>query len=112
MRKHELVHLHALVRTVADHLIDRDALDADALADYETRGVTPMSLQASRDDHKRALLTLAAAVADDLATEVTADFTTDAVSATVADATPLAEATNREQAPDDDHAARPDGPAR
>ena len=64
MRKNELVHLHALVRTVADHLIDRGSLDPAALADYEALGVSPMALQASRGDHERAVLVLATAVAD------------------------------------------------
>lgn len=67
MRKNELVHLHALVRTVADHLVAAGDLDPTATADYEALGVTPMSLQAARDDHERAVLLLATAVADALA---------------------------------------------
>ncbi|MFC7068939.1 UPF0058 family protein [Halobaculum lipolyticum] len=67
MRKHELVHLHALARTVADDLVATGDLDPAVLAGYETLGVTPMSLQAARGDHERALLVLTAAVADALA---------------------------------------------
>lgn len=62
MQKKELIHLHTLLRTVASDLHDADELDAAALDEYESLGITPMSLRSPRDDHETAVLTLADAI--------------------------------------------------
>ncbi|WP_435064746.1 UPF0058 family protein [Halobaculum sp. EA56] len=63
MRKNELVHLHALLRTAAGYLSARGDLPGDALDAYESLGVTPMSMRAGREDHEAAVLALATALA-------------------------------------------------
>lgn len=80
MRKNELIHLHALLRTVADYLVASGDLDPDVLATYEACGVTPMSLQAARPDHKAAVLLLGEALATGLRDATDADAVGDAES--------------------------------
>lgn len=70
MRKHELIHLHALLRTLADRLRAAGAVDDDGLAPYRSLGISPMSLQASRDDHEAAVLCLSGVLAAAVTTDV------------------------------------------
>lgn len=78
MRKNELIHLHGLLRMLADRLIETGAVDDDDLAAYRSLELTPMSLQASRDDHEAAVLLLSELLATAVATDemTTADAAT------------------------------------
>jgi hypothetical protein len=76
MRKNELLHYHALLLGVARDFDEREALAADDLDEYRALGVTPMTIQAARDDHEEAVRTLAGLLAD-------AAESTDAVEAAV-----------------------------
>ena len=58
MRKNELLHFHSLLLTIVQGYDERGQLPEDALVDYREIGVTPMSIQASRDDHEAAVLEL------------------------------------------------------
>lgn len=64
MKKRELLHLHSLLMTVATEFVERDELTADDLAAYHDVGVTPMSLQAPREDHQEAVLELLGILAE------------------------------------------------
>lgn len=59
MKKTELIHLHALLVVVAEELHRRERLTPDELEPYFALGVTPTNLRARRDEHERAVLTLA-----------------------------------------------------
>jgi hypothetical protein len=64
MKKNELVHIHALLTSVAEDFAERGILTREECAEYEALEVTPMSLRARRADHERAVATLAQALAD------------------------------------------------
>jgi hypothetical protein len=59
MKKNELVHLHALLARVATDYLERGLLEPADCEPYESLGVTPLSLRASRDSHEEAVLALA-----------------------------------------------------
>lgn len=59
MNKTELFHLHSLLAAVAEDFADRESLaDAD-LDDYRELGTSQFDVQAARDAHGAAVLTLA-----------------------------------------------------
>ena len=64
MRKNELLHFHSLLLTIVRGYDERERLPDGALADYREIGVTPMSIQASRDDHEAAVLELSSVLAE------------------------------------------------
>jgi hypothetical protein len=64
MKKNELLHVHSLLLAVAREFSDRGWLAGEALKPYRALGVTPMSIQAPRDDHEEAVLTLARILGD------------------------------------------------
>lgn len=64
MRKNELLHFHSLLLTLVQGYDERGQLPDGALAEYREIGVTPMSIQASRDDHEAAVLELSAVLAE------------------------------------------------
>lgn len=64
MRKNELLHFHSLLLTIVQGYDERGKLPDGALTDYREIGVTPMSIQASRDDHEAAVLELGSVLAD------------------------------------------------
>lgn len=64
MKKRELLHLHGLLMTVAKEYVEREEMTSADLAEYHDVGVTPMSLQASRENHQEAVLELSAALAE------------------------------------------------
>lgn len=66
MRKQEYIHVHALFEEVARYLVDRDAIDADALADYEASDAGSVSVYESKERHHAALVELAATIESSL----------------------------------------------
>ena len=64
MRKNELLHFHSLLLTLVQGYDERGELPDGALAEYRDIGVTPMSIQASRDDHETAVLELSSVLAE------------------------------------------------
>lgn len=66
MRKQEYIHVHALFEEVARYLGDRDAIDADALADYEASDAGSVSVYDSKERHHEALVGLAATIESSL----------------------------------------------
>lgn len=67
MNKTELLHLHALLVTVADDLREEGVLTVADLEPYFELEVTPVALQASRADHERAVRTLATVLSERVA---------------------------------------------
>jgi hypothetical protein len=64
MRKNELIHLHSLLREVrTEYAADADD---DAFDEYESLGVAPTHVHESKDNHREAVLTLSAQLADEL----------------------------------------------
>ncbi len=64
MKKTELIHLHALLVLVAEEYHRRELVTPTDLEPYFALGVTPTNLRARRDDHERAVTTLARLLAD------------------------------------------------
>jgi hypothetical protein len=64
MKKNELVHFHALLVTVAAEFVESGLVTKGDFAEYDALGVSPLALRASRDDHERAVLTLARVLAE------------------------------------------------
>lgn len=64
MKKNELVHFHALLVTVAEKFVDSGLVTKADFAEYDALGVSPLTLRAARDDHERAVLTLARVLAE------------------------------------------------
>lgn len=64
MRKNELLHFHSLLLTLVQGYDERGQLPEGALTEYRKIGVTPMSIQASRDDHEAAVLELSSVLAE------------------------------------------------
>jgi hypothetical protein len=64
MKKNELVHFHALLVTVAAEFVKSGLATKADFADYDALGVSPLALRAARDDHERAVLTLARILAE------------------------------------------------
>lgn len=65
MRKQELLHVHALLVEIADHVTDEGAVRA--VADYAECGVRPTSLHRPKADHERAVMTLADGIVREVA---------------------------------------------
>ena len=59
MKKNELVHFHSLLVTIAEELVGSGLATKVDFAEYDALGVSPLALRAPRDDHERAVLTLA-----------------------------------------------------
>jgi hypothetical protein len=69
MKKNELLHVHSLLLAVARQFTDRDVVADGALDSYREIGVTPMSLQAARDEHAEAVLELATVLGESTETD-------------------------------------------
>ncbi|ESS10993.1 MAG: putative metal-binding protein [uncultured archaeon A07HR60] len=63
MKKRELIHFHALLSTIAEQFVADGVLHEDDLAEYESLGVSPMTMTGSRDEHEEAVLALATELA-------------------------------------------------
>lgn len=63
MKKRELIHFHALLGTLAGQFIDEGIIADRELEQYESLGVSPMTMTGSRDDHEEAVLTLSETLA-------------------------------------------------
>jgi hypothetical protein len=59
MKKNELVHFHSLLVTIAEEFVESGLAAKADFAEYDALGVSPLALRAARDDHERAVLTLA-----------------------------------------------------
>ena len=59
MKKNELVHFHALLVAIAEEFVESGQATTPDFAEYDALGVSPLALRAARDDHERAVLTLA-----------------------------------------------------
>ncbi|MFC5366247.1 UPF0058 family protein [Salinirubrum litoreum] len=64
MKKNELVHFHSLLVTIAEEFVDSGLATKADFAEYDVLDVSPLALRAARDDHERAVLTLARLLAD------------------------------------------------
>jgi hypothetical protein len=63
MKKNELVHFHALLVAVATEFVESGVATRANFTEYDALGVSPLALRAARDDHERAVLTLARSLA-------------------------------------------------
>ncbi len=63
MRKDEFLHLHQLLAVTQRTLAARGVSDADTDTDTDTGTVSPVAAHASKADHERAVMTLAATLA-------------------------------------------------
>ncbi|WP_101297684.1 UPF0058 family protein [Halegenticoccus soli] len=63
MKKNELIHLHTLLTIIAEDYVKRGIAGKGDFDPYRERGVTPMTLTASRDRHEEAVTTLAGILA-------------------------------------------------
>ena len=59
MKKNELVHVHSLLAQVGENYVSQGIATRADFEEYDRLGVTPMSLQAPRAAHERAVLVLA-----------------------------------------------------
>ncbi|WP_129116824.1 UPF0058 family protein [Halegenticoccus tardaugens] len=72
MKKNELVHLHALLATIAEDYVERGVAAREDFEPYRELGITPMTLTASRDRHEEAVMALLRVLAARSAGEPTA----------------------------------------
>ncbi len=72
LRTSHVIHLHRLLAAVRAEF-EADGMDAERLREYEDHGVAPVAFKATKADHERAVLTLAAALADWADEELAAD---------------------------------------
>lgn len=67
MKKQEFIHLHGLFAQITEDFEDRgENMETPTYDGLETR---PSSIHKSKTDHKKAVLTLAGEIADNLETE-------------------------------------------
>lgn len=67
MKKQELLHMHALLVEVADHVTPTGS--ATDIAAYQAAPVRPTSLHRPKADHEDAVMTLAHAITDEIGPE-------------------------------------------
>lgn len=69
MKKNELLHVHALLATVAEEFHGDGRLGEGDLSSYAALEVTPTSVRLPKDDHEDAVLELARVLGDVAADE-------------------------------------------
>jgi len=74
MRKDELLYLHQLLTAVRAEYERRGDVPPDAFMAYDELSVSPVAAYAQKNDHRRAVVTLAAVLADCSATQTDNDL--------------------------------------
>lgn len=69
MKKTELIHFHNLLGTLAKELHEDGPVTERDLSEYRALETSPMTIRGSRDEHERAVLTLASALAEGIERE-------------------------------------------
>ncbi|WP_227357640.1 UPF0058 family protein [Haladaptatus salinisoli] len=70
MKKQELIHLHGLLSEVRNKLNQKNSSPIDIPA-YETQDTRPTSIHHSKEDHRKAVLTLCDGITTNLMEEKT-----------------------------------------
>lgn len=66
MRKQEYIHLHGLLVEVAQQMVERDDLPADALDEYDALDAHPLTINESKETHHEAVMVLASCIREGL----------------------------------------------
>jgi len=62
MRKQEYIHLHALLKTISQHLIVHEGMPPEQITAYQHLTVRPTSVQKSKQQHHQAVMALVTAI--------------------------------------------------